>query len=243
VKELVYIYSLDDPITGESRYVGKTNTPKLRLSYHISSIRSKHNYHKKCWINSLLKRGLKPTMFIIDEVDKDKWQFWEKHYISLYKSWGFDLTNMTDGGDGVTMTHEIRNRISEKLKGHKMPEHVKENLRKINTGKHPTEETRRKQSQWVRSKEMVDRIRKKNTGRKCSAENLAKRSQTIKDNGGSPQRIGVASMNINTGEVVQIYNSIYLASIDAGVVQSNISRNLKEPQRTAGGFLWIKYHH
>lgn len=39
-------------------------------------------------------------MEILDTVNVCDWQFWEIHYISLMKSFGFNLTNHTNGGGG-----------------------------------------------------------------------------------------------------------------------------------------------
>lgn len=45
--------------------------------------------------------GLKPIIEIIDEVPVSEWEFWEIYWISQFKTWGFDLTNGTEGGDCV----------------------------------------------------------------------------------------------------------------------------------------------
>lgn len=132
-----FIYSLEDPITGQIRYVGKSNNIKKRLVQHRFD---NHKSYKTNWIKSLKDNNLEPILNIIDEVPKEEWSFWEKHYISLYKSWGFKLTNGTDGGDGchggkpswnsgkkglnawnkgISPSIETRNKISLKLKGNK----------------------------------------------------------------------------------------------------------------------------
>lgn len=48
---------------------------------------------------------MRPELIIIDEVPKSEWVYWEKFYISLFKTWGFSLVNYTDGGDGVTFVN------------------------------------------------------------------------------------------------------------------------------------------
>lgn len=48
----VYIYSLEDPETGEIRYVGKANNIKSRFYGHLNEKGGK-NTHKKNWINFL----------------------------------------------------------------------------------------------------------------------------------------------------------------------------------------------
>lgn len=133
-----YIYSLNCPITEEVRYIGKSNNPTKRLNSHTSD---KSKNYKASWIKSLKEQNLKPVLEIIDEVSNLEWEFWEQHYISLYKSWNFKLTNLTNGGDGVNQntvpwnkglkfpgtswnigispSKEIRDKISKTLKGNK----------------------------------------------------------------------------------------------------------------------------
>lgn len=95
----VYIYALIDPRNNHVRYIGKAKSPEDRYKNHYNSARDK-NTHKRNWINSVRKDGLRPELLILDEVASDNWRFWEKFYISLYKTFGFKLVNYTDGGDG-----------------------------------------------------------------------------------------------------------------------------------------------
>lgn len=97
-----YIYTLSDPLTEEIRYVGKTSQP-LRRAYEHSYLRREENTHKKNWISKLKKKGNAPLFEIIDEVDIEEWQFWEKYWVSQIRSWGYNnLLNHTNGGDGST---------------------------------------------------------------------------------------------------------------------------------------------
>ena len=96
--KIVYIYTLEDN-NGVVRYVGKTEKPKTRFNSH-KSLKSNKTSYLKSWIISLSNKGEIPKMNIIDECLLIDWEFWEKHYISLYKSWGFRLTNLTIGGEG-----------------------------------------------------------------------------------------------------------------------------------------------
>ena len=93
-----YIYILKDPITYEIRYVGKSNNPKRRLTYHLSKTKD-IGTHKRNWINSL---NSKPILEIIKEVPKNEWQKYEKFYIDYYLSIGCNLVNWGDGGEGLT---------------------------------------------------------------------------------------------------------------------------------------------
>lgn len=98
----VYIYLLSDPITNQIRYVGKTTNPHSRYYEHTRPGNVNHIItHKNCWIKSLRAKGLKPILEVIDIVSEAEWQFWEEYWICQIKAWGFDLTNMTLGGEGA----------------------------------------------------------------------------------------------------------------------------------------------
>jgi hypothetical protein len=95
----VYIYFLhkDDNIPF---YVGKTINPSERLLEH----------KREKYFNSIME--------IIDEVNEEDYIFWESHYISLFRSWGFILENKNNGGGGCpNHTDKSKLLISEKNKG------------------------------------------------------------------------------------------------------------------------------
>lgn len=97
---MIYIYSLSDPETKTVRYIGKTSRLVRRLQTHIRlAPSSKH--HAAAWINSLLNRGLKPEMNVIEEIGDDAdWSEREIFWIEHFKKSGFDLTNTSPGGLG-----------------------------------------------------------------------------------------------------------------------------------------------
>lgn len=99
---MIKIYTLKDPITNEIRYVGKTNKSlKIRYNAHISAYKlSREKSHKNSWIISLKNKGLKPVIELLDIVENSEWIFWEQYWISQMFTWGFNLTNMTKGGEG-----------------------------------------------------------------------------------------------------------------------------------------------
>lgn len=117
----ISIYILIDPRNNQVRYVGQSNNPKLRLNKHIQYSKCiKRPNRNTSWIKSLLNENLKPIMEVIDTVPFNEWEFWERHYISLYKTWGFKLNNHTNGGGQVgynyNQTSEIRALMSKKKK-------------------------------------------------------------------------------------------------------------------------------
>ena len=85
-------------------YVGKTMNLKKRAYQH-----------KITYPNAVLE--------YVDEVEDDKWRFWERYYISLFYSWGFVLRNMRKyaGVGNGTVSEETRNKLSFKLKGRISP--------------------------------------------------------------------------------------------------------------------------
>ncbi len=96
---VTFIYALCDPLTHEIRYIGKADDPEKRLVTHLHDNKHETN-HKANWIRSLLAKGMKPVVKIVDEVSKTEWMPIESAYIIFYKEQGANLTNATLGGDG-----------------------------------------------------------------------------------------------------------------------------------------------
>ena len=168
IEQKTYIYTLTDPRNNQVRYVGKSNNPTKRLYCHIGRTEKNHKY---CWLKSLANEGHQPLLDIIDEVPIDEWVFWERYWIAQFRAWGFNLTNLTDGGEGFasgnlnpahlshvkelkskthkgkTISQAMRDSISEKLTGRKNPEHSKRM-----TGRTITKEQRNTASVSMRGK-------------------------------------------------------------------------------------------
>lgn len=94
------IYALKDPLTKSIRYIGKSckglNRPKEHLFPHQNKLKT----HKNCWVRSLLKKGLKPEIIILEECDRESLDKREIFWIDYHKKHGYELTNMTNGGTG-----------------------------------------------------------------------------------------------------------------------------------------------
>jgi len=81
-------------------YIGKANNLNIRLKQH-----------KLFFGNEIIMNEL-------DNVPMTEWLFWEKHYISLFKSWGFQLNNQNDGGGGPSYhTKETKDKIGNIIRG------------------------------------------------------------------------------------------------------------------------------
>lgn len=104
----IKIYTLSHPITNEVRYVGQTkNTLEERLRGHL---KSKENVYRIHWLKSLIKEGLIPKIEVIEEVEKNEASFSEMFWISMFKSWGFRLCNLTEGGETSTTKNITRSK-------------------------------------------------------------------------------------------------------------------------------------
>jgi len=105
---LISIYELINPDTYKPFYIGKTKQSlKERLRGHISDSRRYKNNHA-VYLQSLSK---KPIINLIDIVVESQWRFWETYWISQYRTWGFDIINVTDGGTGATAKTRINKYI------------------------------------------------------------------------------------------------------------------------------------
>jgi len=159
----IIIYTLSDPITKEVRYIGKTKCSIIkRLNHHINKSKNNPTTHRDRWVKSLLTKNMFPTIEIIDEDIIDYESFW----ISQFILWGFNLTNMTSGGEGRSdykmsnstklkiglankgnkHTDESKNRMSQSKKGIKWGDDLKrkEKHRKSLLGRKVSQETKNK---------------------------------------------------------------------------------------------------
>lgn len=117
-----FIYALLDNF-GQIRYIGKSDNPINRLKNHIKESKYKRT-HKEKWINSLLQKGLKIELLILETCHYKNWQIMEEMWIGLAKSWNIELTNGTRGGEG-----------SDGFRGKKHTEETKLKLRLKRLGK------------------------------------------------------------------------------------------------------------
>lgn len=103
------IYGLVCPLSGEIRYIGKTQKQLTkRLNNHLAEARKKLVSHKQRWLRKCLDMGLLPSIWLLEEVSAGEcWKDRERAWISKALELGFDLTNQTIGGEGVSMTDPV----------------------------------------------------------------------------------------------------------------------------------------
>lgn len=119
-----YIYGLYDPRNDELKYVGKTKAKRLseRLKEHIRKAKREQTSPRDRWIVELLDKSKKPYIIVLDECIRNDYGEAEKWWIALCKDLGFELTNLTDGGEEGSpeyykFTKEHRKKIGKKSKG------------------------------------------------------------------------------------------------------------------------------
>lgn len=209
------IYTLSHPITKEVRYIGKTNQKlKYRLRQHIKEATDRKLIsYKNNWIISLIDSGLIPEIESLEDTSTPNSA--EIYWISQIRSWGFRLTNMTDGGDGNN--NQIRSReayikSSAKLKGRPRPQYVREKISNSHKGK-------------VISSITKEKLRQANLGKKLSQGTKDKLSKAV------------YKLNLD-GDILATYKSIAKAGDDTGASKGAISNVCIGRQKTAGGFKW-----
>lgn len=163
--KLTTIYGLIDPRNGELRYIGKSHKLRERFLEHLSG---KGKTHKDKWIRQLLSLGLQPELIVIEETED--WVEAEKFYIAYFRSIGANLTNLTDGGEGIV--------------GYKPTAEVIEKRRQGNLGKKRSEATKLKVGlAKLGNQYSLGRKVSPDTRRKISEGNKGKTySQEYKDN-------------------------------------------------------------
>ncbi len=169
---VTFIYGLHDPVTGELRYIGKADDPEARLIAHIRDCtrNTKREKNRKAnWIRSILAKGLKPVIEVIDEVSQVEWKPAESAYILFYKEAGARLVNATLGGEGYGAGKD------HPMFGKRVSPEAAARLRVLNKG--------RKHSAQTRAKMSVAGLRRKPP----TVETRAKLSTSSKGHGCSPE--------------------------------------------------------
>ena len=186
-------------------YVGKT---KNLLSERVYS-------HK-------IKFGFDILIEELDIVENEEWEFWEKHYISLFKSWGFELVNQNEGGGGLKFhSNKTKEKISylwnSKTEEEKININKKRGLGNIN---------KKKPGSGYRNQSKED------------IQKLIQRSPFIKSNWGERKMKSVIMLDKITGEILKEFKSVTEAALYINVSQPSLSEALIGKSKTSGGFKW-----
>lgn len=106
----VFIYALVDPLDNQIRYVGQSVDPTKRLLHHVLPSGLKEKNYKANWMKQLSVLGLQPKLIILEKTLDAFANDRERFFIRIYGSFGFKLTNMTQGGQdgGSTLIPVVR---------------------------------------------------------------------------------------------------------------------------------------
>lgn len=144
------IYALSDPATDELRYIGMTEyLLQERLKQHCfpSHLKKAKDYRSQ-WITSLIQRGLKPKIELVEEVDTyEKMLAAEEFWITQFRALGFCLANYAPGGKaspnrGRPMSPETKMKLSIAKTGQKQDPAVAARIAAMRIGTKLSPETK-----------------------------------------------------------------------------------------------------
>jgi len=230
---VVKIYTLSHPITNEVKYVGKTvESLNERLRKHLHKKDKTYRYN---WIISLKKEGLIPKIELIEECDEIDWRWNERYWISQFRTWGFRLVNLCDGGlgsNGMKHTKEAIEKIKKSSIGNKNrlgKTFSDESKNKIRLGNLNKKRSRVSVEKMIKTKTGLSTgIGRKHTNE--HKENISKGVIMIK---GKP----IQQFDLNM-KLIDEWESISLASKTLKIPNSNIVNVCKGNRKTAKNFIW-----
>ena len=165
------IYTLEDPRSGDVRYVGVTHQ-KMRVRYaqHLELARKSPRYHLANWVRSLLANGVQPLMVPVEVGSGEGWGEAETKWIKHFRELHCDLVNATNGGEGCP--------------GHSVSAEARERIRQAHLGKPLSAAHRAKVAAGNRGKKMSPEAIEKTAafwrGRKHRPESRAKISLALR---------------------------------------------------------------
>lgn len=183
-------YGLFDPRTAELRYIGKSSNGLIRPRVHSTIGGRKGNTHRAAWLRQLYKDSERlPFVLVLQKCQCDREVLTcEIQLIEFFRKQGFDLTNLSAGGDGavgVKKSEETRKLLSLAHKGRRPSDACIAAAVKAKLGKKFSEEIRAKQRlAWKTrpkmSLESVARSAEKRRGMKRSLETRQQMSISAK---------------------------------------------------------------
>lgn len=158
---MFYTYSHQTNDVGKIFYIGKGKGNRAFSD----------NRRNAYWHNIVNKHGFTAEILAYWDTEQKALDH-EMLLISCFKDMGYELANMTNGGEGssgLKQSKETKDKRSKALIGKKRPIEHMVNAWKANTGRMPTEETRLKLSLALKARGTNYQL-----GRKHSEESKAK---------------------------------------------------------------------
>lgn len=131
------IYKHTDPVTRIVRYIGKTSkAPQQRLKAHLSEARTGKRNYRLNWLRSLDRL---PIVEVLEYVQGEALSDREKYWIALFRDYGHDLVNATEGGEGLSNpSSETRAKIVASKIGRKHSKEARDKMSRAAVGRRPT---------------------------------------------------------------------------------------------------------
>ena len=213
----IIVYGLLDPQTKHLKYIGRSSSGLERPKKHIWNMNEQKTRYSHLriyrWINSLKEIGEKPFIIVLEEcTDEKSVAEAEKKWIKNARLAGYDLTNLSDGGEGNCGHKSI-------WKGTKKdPEKVELHAQKMRGRKRSQEqlEQARKKRELLNKTEVSENTRKR-------LSETSKHKKPIKDNFGN------------------IYESVNEAAKKLSIKPTSVTRSLKNEKAIVDGKYSFKY--
>jgi len=253
VSKLYYVYEWFIKETGEVFYIGKGNGRRFK----------RVNQRNKTF-KSMIENFDCDVRIVKYFDDENSAYEYELERTIKFKEKGQSKANFVYGKNKI-MDENIKNKISNSLKGRecktkgiKLSEEHKNKLRKAHLGKILTDEHKNKISEALKGKSRNEEVRKKISqskqgklnpmyGKKQSQETIQKRIKSLigrKLSDEAKNKVALANgkkvkqIDIETGEVIKIFNSCSEAGRLLNINNSKISKVCRGEGKTSGGFRW-----
>jgi hypothetical protein len=215
-------------------YVGKTK----------NKLKTRESQHKR-----RLKKDI--TIFELDYVYENEWEFWEGFYIELLKSWGFNLINQNKAGGGpsyhteeslLKMKNKSHPGTSVKLKGRPRPD-VSERLSGMSFSKEHCDNISKGKYGAIYSQERNDKIKESN--------DKHYKKDSLRNNKISKKLKGRANYWISTTlnkpvvmldknyNMIEHFDSAVEAAKFLNKTSSSISECCNKKRKSAYGYIWL----
>jgi group I intron endonuclease len=209
----IYVFSDE---WGIPKYIGKAKCFKTRIKQHLNRDRFIYKSWFYNWLNKQIANNKEFFIDILEEVNQDNHVEREKYWIKHVKENGYQLTNMTDGGDGnnnQVFNEETREKHRIRMTGRVFSEETRKLISQKLTGKTVSQETRKKLSDL-------------NKGKPCSFIVREKLSQKV-------------NQYDLDGNFIKIFNSLTEAANSINARKSSLSNAIKQKKvKKFRGYLW-----
>lgn len=236
---MAYVYRHIRLDTNKVFYIGIGSTSNYK--------RAKEKTNRNIYWKRIVNKTDYKIEILFDELTPEQAKIKEIEFISIYGRRNIKqgtLVNLTDGGDGgcgVIVSEQTRNKLREISKtkkanlGKKLSKEWKENIRLSGLGRKFSEEHKLKIGQANKTRIHLESTREKhrqnNLGKIVSIETKLKMSQNSK----IKKRVIQKSLD---GLIIKIYDSISIASIENMINPSAITQCCKGKYLTSGGYRW-----